>query len=62
MWRCRIAIPTVARDKATDEELAYVDLPRNAIGTAMTYRLDNHQYIAVTIQGEPPELIALRLP
>ena len=53
----------VARDKATGEEVASVDLPRGAIGTPMTYLLDGKQYIALTVGGTPvPELIALALP
>ena len=53
----------VARDKATGEEIASVDLPRGAIGTPMTYMLDGKQYVALTVGGSPvPELIALALP
>ena len=53
----------VARNKATGEVLAAIDLPRGALGTPMTYMLDGRQYIALTIGGEPvPELIALALP
>ena len=53
----------VARDKATGQELASVDLPGVAIGTPMTYMLDGRQYIALTVGGdEVPELIALALP
>ncbi len=52
----------VAYDKATGAELASVDLPRGAIGTPMTYMLDGKQYIALTIGGSPPELIAFALP
>ena len=53
----------VARDKATGEVLAAIDLPRGALGTPMTYMLDGRQYIALTIGGSPvPELIALALP
>ena len=53
----------VARNKATGEEVAWVDLPLGAIGTPMTYMLDGRQYIALTIGGDPvPELIALTLP
>ena len=56
----------VARDKATGEILASVDLPRRAIGTPMTYMHEGAQYIALTITGDGsggvPELIALRLP
>ena len=52
----------VAFDKATGEELGSVDLPRGAIGTPMTYLVDGKQYIALTIGGTPPELIAFALP
>ena len=53
----------VARDKATGKELASIDLPGTAIGTPMTYLVDNKQYIALTIAGDPvPELVAFSLP
>jgi quinoprotein glucose dehydrogenase len=53
----------VARDKATGNEVASVDLPLGAIGAPMTYLIDGRQYIALTVGGDPvPELIALRLP
>jgi quinoprotein glucose dehydrogenase len=52
----------VAYDKTTGKEIASVDLPRGAIGTPMTYMLDGKQYIALTIGGTPPELIAFALP
>ena len=52
----------VAYDKKSGEELASVDLPRGAIGTPMTYQVGDKQYIALTIGGTPPELIAYRLP
>ena len=52
----------VAYDKATGAELGSVDLPRGAIGTPMTYMVDGVQYIALTVGGTPPELIAFRLP
>ena len=53
----------VARDKATGQELASVDLPGAAIGTPMTYMIDGKQYIALTVGGEPvPELVAFTLP
>ncbi len=52
----------VARDKATGEILASLDLPAGAIGTPMTYLHDGAQHIALTVGGEVPELIALRLP
>ena len=52
----------VARDKTTGGEVASVDLPSGAIGTPMTYMHDGKQYIALTIGGDIPELIALALP
>ena len=53
----------VARDKATGREIASADLPGTAIGTPMTYVIDNKQYIALTVGGNPvPELVALALP
>ena len=53
----------VARDKATGREIASVNLPGLAIGTPMTYIIENKQYIALTVGGNPvPELVALALP
>ena len=52
----------VAYDKATGDEVASVDLPSGALGTPMTYMSAAKQYIALTIGGSPPELIALALP
>ena len=52
----------VARNKATGEEVASVDLPAGAIGTPMTYLDQGKQYIALTVGGEVPELIAFALP
>ncbi|MCY4506798.1 MAG: pyrroloquinoline quinone-dependent dehydrogenase [Acidobacteria bacterium] len=52
----------VARSKETGEELGSVDLPTGALGTPMTYMVDGRQYIALTIGGRPPQLIAFRLP
>jgi quinoprotein glucose dehydrogenase len=56
----------VALDKATGKELASADLPGQAIGTPMTYRIDGRQFIAITVQGrsaqDVPELVALALP
>ena len=51
-----------ARSKETGEELGSVDLPTGALGTPMTYQVDGRQYIALTVGGRPPELIAFRLP
>ena len=48
----------VARSKETGEELGSVDLPTGALGTPMTYMVDGRQYIALTIGGRPPQLIA----
>jgi quinoprotein glucose dehydrogenase len=52
----------VAYDKATGQPVASVDLPSGAIGTPMTYMVDGKQYIALTVGGNPPELIAFALP
>ena len=52
----------VARDKASGEIVAAVDLPAGALSTPMTYLLDGKQYIALTVAGQVPELIAFRLP
>ena len=52
----------VAYDKATGSELASVDLPSGALGAPMTYMADGKQHIALTVGGNPPELIALALP
>ena len=52
----------VAYDKKTGEILGSVDLPAGAIGTPMTYMVDDKQYVALTVGGSPPKLIALKLP
>ena len=52
----------VAFDKKTGAELGSVDLPGAPIGTPMTYLLDGKQTIALTVAGNPPELVALSLP
>ena len=52
----------VAYDKLSGELLGAVDLPGGAIGTPMTYMLDGRQYIAVTVGGVVPGLVALTLP
>ncbi|HYL38977.1 MAG TPA: pyrroloquinoline quinone-dependent dehydrogenase [Bryobacteraceae bacterium] len=55
----------VAYDKATGKELASTDLPGIALGTPMTYKLGDKQYIALTVSGRPgelPEVVALALP
>ncbi len=52
----------VARDKASGVIVGSFDLPAGAIGTPMTYLDGGRQFIALTIGGDVPELIALRLP
>jgi len=52
----------IARDKATGEVVGSVDLPAGALGTPMTYMYGGRQFIALTVGGEIPELIALALP
>jgi len=52
----------VARDKATGAIVGSLDLAAGAIGTPMTYMHEGTQYIALTIGGDVPELIALALP
>ena len=52
----------VARDKATGEIVASVDLPGGPIGTPMTYMDEGRQYIALTVGGDVPELVAFALP
>ena len=52
----------VARDKASGEIVGSIDLPSGAIGTPMTYMHQGRQYIALTIGGDVPALIALSLP
>ena len=52
----------VARDKATGAIVGSVDLPAGPIGTPMTYLHEGRQYIALTVGGDVPELVALALP
>ena len=52
----------VARDKQTGAEQGSVDLPAGALGTPMTYMVGGRQYIALTVGGRPPELVAFALP
>ena len=52
----------IARDKTTGEIVGSTDLPAGAIGTPMTYAHNGTQYIALTIGGDIPELIALSVP
>ena len=52
----------IARDKATGEIVGSIDLPGGAIGTPMTYMHEGRQYIALTVGGEIPEIVAFALP
>lgn len=53
----------LARDKATGEELAMVDLPARPRGAPMSYTMDGRQYIGLSIASEPvPEFFVLALP
>ena len=53
----------VAVDKTSGTEIASIDLPGGAIGTPMTYMMNDRQYIALTVGGSRvPELIAFALP
>jgi quinoprotein glucose dehydrogenase len=51
-----------AYDKSTGAVIGEVELPGRAISTPMTYMVEGRQYIALTVGGSPPELIALALP
>ena len=52
----------VAYDKTTGAEVGSVDLPSGALGAPITYTLGDKQYIAMTVGGQVPGLLALRLP
>ena len=52
----------VARDKATGAVLAEIVLPGRPLGPPVTYLHEGIQYVALTVRGDPPELVALRLP
>ncbi len=52
----------VAYDKATGTEVGTLDLPSSVLGAPMTYRLGDTQYLAMTLGGQVPGLIALHLP
>ena len=45
-----------------DTRPATLDLPSGALGAPMTYMLGRQQYIALTVGGVVPGLIALTLP
>ena len=52
----------VARDKSTGAIVGSIDLPGGAIGSPMTYMHEGRQYIALTVGGDAPELVAFALP
>ena len=52
----------IARDKVTGAIVGSIDLPGGAIGTPMTYLDEGRQYIALTVGGDVPELVAFALP
>lgn len=53
----------VARDKASGQELARIDLPGNPQGAPMSYAVDGRQFIALSVSGtQTPQLIAFALP
>ena len=52
----------MARDKVTGAIVGSVDLPAGAVGTPMTYLHEGKQYVALTVGGDVPELIAFALP
>jgi quinoprotein glucose dehydrogenase len=52
----------VARDKKTGATVADVALPAQPIGPPVTYLHNGRQYIALTVRGNPPELLVLGLP
>ena len=52
----------VARNKQTGEIVGSIDLPAGSISTPMTYMHDGKQYIAITVGGTVPELLAFALP
>ena len=51
----------IARDKLSGNIVGSIDLPAGAIGTPMTYMHNGEQYIALTVGGDVPALIALVL-
>ena len=51
----------IARNKLSGDIVGSIDLPAGAIGTPMTYMHNGEQYIALTVGGDVPTLIALVL-
>jgi len=53
----------IARNKLNGEELAAIELPGNATGAPMSFSVEDTQYIALSVTGQPtPELIVYALP
>ncbi len=52
----------VARDKRTGELVASIALPERTLGAPMTYSVDGRQFIAVTVGGQVPQVVAFALP
>jgi len=53
----------VARSKESGEEIAVIDLPGNPSAAPMSFSVDDKQYIAISVSGQPvPELIVYALP
>ena len=53
----------IARDKATGNELAAIDLPGNPSAAPMSFSIESRQYIAIAVSGQPaPGLIVYALP
>lgn len=51
-----------AYDKSTGALVGEIKLPGRPISTPMTYLVDGKQHIALTVGGNPPELVSLALP
>ncbi len=56
------AYPLVARNKLTGETVAEIGLPDQPIGPPVTYFNEGRQYLAITVRGNPPDLVVLGLP
>ena len=53
----------IARDKSNGDELAAIVLPGNPSSAPMSFSIEDRQYIAVSIAGQPaPELVVYALP
>lgn len=53
----------IARDKSNGGELSAIDLPGNPSAAPMSFSVEDRQYIAISVSGQPaPELIVYALP